>query len=77
MGIIKTAKMQEMEANHGRSIEAIVRDALELNRGMSRHIVRTSLDLDVTETTLRDWCRILQIDLNSYREVADGTNQAD
>ena len=77
MGIIKTAKMQEMEASHGRSIEAIVRDALELNRGLSRHIDRTSIDLDVSDTTLRDWCRILQIDINSYREVTDGTNQAD
>ena len=56
-----------LEAQRNQPIREIVAEALERHKGEKSAVQRASIDLDVTDATLYNWCRELELDLNHYR----------
>ena len=70
---MKTDKQALLEAQRSKSIEAIVREALERQRDQKHQVVLAGLDLGVTDATLYSWCEDLGIDIDEYRRAAVGS----
>ena len=62
-----TPTQEKLEAQKGRDIATVLREALEARRGQKHMVVFASLDLGVTDATFYQWCREYGIDIDQYR----------
>jgi transposase-like protein len=62
----KTAQARCLEAERGKSIEQMVREAIEQGRTWED----LALDLGITRFTLREWCRRLGIRVETRHSVS-------
>ena len=67
---MKTDKQIVLELRTGMPIEEIVRDALEKHRGDPLFMLRAAVEMEVSDSTLYNWCRSLDIDVDDYRRGA-------
>ena len=67
--MLKSYNQQRIEAqNNGREIKDLFIEALENNRGTGPELVyHMAIRFHVTDGTIRNWCRDLQINLADYR----------
>ena len=63
----RTPTQEKLEAQHGKPIAEILRDALEVRRGRKNFITFVAIDLDLTSATIYHWCREFGIDIEPYR----------
>ena len=68
----KTPTQEKLEAQRGKDIAEIVRDALEERRGQKHMVTFTAMDLGVTDAALYQWCREVRVDIDEYRRPAVG-----
>ena len=64
---IHTLNQRLLEAERSKDIREIITSALEAHRGQPRLVLRASMDLGVTGTTLYNWCHALAITISDYR----------
>ena len=57
-----------LEVQRNKNIKDIVLEALNLHRGTKSSIQRASLELGISDATLYNWCRALEIPLSEYRQ---------
>ena len=62
-----TPTQEKLEAQKGRDIATVLREALDARRGQKHMVVFASLDLGVTDATFYQWCREFSIDIDEYR----------
>ena len=65
----RTPTQEKLEAQHGKPIAEILRDALEVRRGQKNFITFVAIDLDLTSATIYHWCRELGIDIEPYKST--------
>ena len=59
----KTDRQTILEMQHQKPIREIIEATLDKNRGRRHHLALTSLELDISTTTLYKWASELGIDL--------------
>ena len=64
----KTPTQEKLEAQRGKDIARILREALESRRGQKHMVTIAAMDLGVTDATLYQWCREFGIDIDDYRK---------
>ena len=64
---MRTVNQRLLEAEHCKKIFEIITSALEAHRGQPSLVLRASMDLGVTGTTLYNWCNALGITVSDYR----------
>ena len=72
----KTPMQERLEAQRGRDIAQILREALEGRRGQKHMVTIAAMELGVTDATLYQWCREFGINVDEYRRpVANVANE--
>ena len=66
----KTLLQEKLEHQHGKSIEEILRGALQSHRGRKGLPILIAAELGISDGTLYWWCRELGIDIDEYRRPA-------
>ena len=74
--MLKSYTQQKLEAQRGGDIRDIVIDSLRQHRGLRNMVMLVSVDLEITDTTLYNWCEDLGIDIDEYRRPAPDAEQA-
>ena len=72
----KTPMQEKLEAQRGKDIAEVLRDALETRRGQKHMVTIAAMELGVTDATLYQWCREFGIDINDYRRPTMGAEKA-
>ena len=71
----KTPMQEKLEAQRGKDIAEVLRDALETRRGQKHMVTIAAMELGVTDATLYQWCRGFGIDINDYRWPTMGAGE--
>ena len=64
---MKTDKQALLEAQQGKPIELVLREALERHRGKKLLVALAGIDLGVSDATFYNWCDQLNIDIDEYK----------
>ena len=67
----KTDRQVILELQHGKTIEAVLRDTLAKFRGRKSYVALSAIDLGLSDATLYGWCEELGIDIKEYRGPTD------
>ena len=62
----KTTTQEKLEAQLGKPIQQILRDALEARKGQKNMVARAALDLDLADATFYQWAREFGINIDEY-----------
>ena len=67
----KTPTQEKLEAQCGKDIVEILREALEVRRAQKHMVALAALDLGLTDSTVYQWCREFGIDIDAYRRPGE------
>ena len=71
---MKTDRQMLLEIQHGRSVEELLRNALETHRGRRNLTMLVALNLELSNATVYNWCADLGIDIDEYRRPSEEEN---
>ncbi len=65
-----TPTQEKLEAQKGKAIAEVLREALDARRGQKHMVVLAAMDLGLVDATFYQWCREFGIDIDDYRRLA-------
>ena len=67
----RTATQEKLEAQRGKDIAELLRDALEEHRGAKHMVTLAALSLGLADATFYQWCREFGVNIDDYRRSAE------
>lgn len=66
--MIKSASQQVLEMQRGQDIGVIMASTLAKYKGRRDLVLQTSIDLKISDESVRRWCADMGIDIDDYRK---------